>query len=374
MYGVYRFFKWLERKPDDFVQGCVRTNSDQEIAQKIEAFIGDMKAQKLAPGIIANHVKSVKALLKVNDVHITLPYKVNRKVKYSDRAPTHKELEKITEMADLREKTIISILALSGMRIGTLVKLRYEQVRKDLQTGTIPVHIHVEADITKGKYHDYDTFLGDEAVEYLKAYLNERRQGTWYVSPEEIQDDSPLIRDEHSAKVRPLSEGSIHRLIHALYAKAGLINLHEEKRRYELRPHSIRKYFRTQMGSIGAMPTDYIEYMMGHSISTYNDIQNKDTEFLRSKYAMAGLRIRQKEKADIYDFVEDVLKPKGYSIDTELLRRAIVKPHRTIYSPLEQEEDRKSAIRSRFMEMLRKEFLKPNLEEQTATEPRMDTS
>ena len=128
------------------------------------------------------------------------------------------------------------------------------------------------------------------------------------------------------------------------------------------------------MGSIGAIPTDYVEYMMGHSISTYNDIQSTDIEFLRSKYAMAGLSIRKKEKADIYDFVEDMLKSKGYSIDTELLRRAIVKPHRTVYSPLKHEENRRSAIRNGFMEMLRKEFLKPNLENQTATDPRMDTS
>ena len=33
------------------------------------------------------------------------------------------------------------------------------------------MHVHVEAEITKGKYHDYDAFLGQEAVDYLKAYL-----------------------------------------------------------------------------------------------------------------------------------------------------------------------------------------------------------
>ena len=40
------------------------------------------------------------------------------------------------------------------------------------------------------------------------------------------------------------------------------------------------------------MPTDYIEYMMRHTIGTYNDIRMK-------------------------------------GIDKELLRKAIVKPHRT---------------------------------------------
>jgi hypothetical protein len=63
------------------------------------------------------------------------------------------------------------MLALSGFWIGTLAKLQYRHVKRNLEKGTIPVHIHIEAEITKGKYHDYDTFLGQEAAEYLKAYL-----------------------------------------------------------------------------------------------------------------------------------------------------------------------------------------------------------
>lgn len=71
-------------------------------------------------------------------------------------------------MGDLRQKAVISLLALGGFREGTLVRLRYRHVREDLEKGIIPAHIHVEAEITKGKYHDYDTFLGSEAVDSLK--------------------------------------------------------------------------------------------------------------------------------------------------------------------------------------------------------------
>ena len=55
--------------------------------------------------------------------------------------------------------------------------------------------------------------------------------------------------------------------------------------------------------------------MTGHTISTYNDIRMKDIEFLRRKYAATGLSIRQKEKADISDFIEDILRSKGYGIE-----------------------------------------------------------
>jgi hypothetical protein len=54
-----------------------------------------------------------------------------------------------------------------------------------------------------------------------------------------------------------------------------------------MRPHSIRKFFGTQTAAPGVQ-TDYIEYMMGHIISTYNDIQMKGMEFLRGVYAASG--------------------------------------------------------------------------------------
>ena len=129
--------------------------------------------------------------------------------------------------------------------------------------------------------------------------------------------------------------------------------------RYDLRVHSIRKYFRTQLGLSKAIKTEQVEYMMGHTISTYNDIST-NIENLRGAYALAGLSIRKKEKTDIYDFVEDILRTRGYDFNKELLRRAIAQPHRTVCSPVNYEEDRRTVIRDGFIEMLRKEFLEQN--------------
>jgi hypothetical protein len=125
-----------------------------------------------------------------------------------DRAPKPKELQRLVDIADLREKVIVSMLALGGFREGTLVRLRYRHLRDELEKGIIPVHIHVETEITKGKYHDYDTFLGGEAVEYLRLYLDARRRGNIHpeIPPEQISDDSPLIRDEMYEVPRPIGE------------------------------------------------------------------------------------------------------------------------------------------------------------------------
>jgi hypothetical protein len=88
------------------------------------------------------------------------------------------------------------------------VRLRYRHLSEELEKGIIPVHVHVETQITKGKYHDYDTFLRGEAVEYMRLYPELRRHGNIHpeIPPEQISDDSPLIRDEMYEVPRPIGE------------------------------------------------------------------------------------------------------------------------------------------------------------------------
>ena len=47
---------------------------------------------------------------------------------------------------------------------------------------------------------------------------------------------------------------------------------------YELRVHSLRKYFKTQLLALGVQP-DYVDYMMGHTVDTYHDVQMKGVDF-----------------------------------------------------------------------------------------------
>jgi len=54
--------------------------------------------------------------------------------------------------------------------------------------------------------------------------------------------------------------------------------------------HSIRKWFTTELTSLGVQP-EYAEYLLGHRSSTYHDITSTSVEFLRDIYNMAELRI-----------------------------------------------------------------------------------
>ena len=328
-YGVYRFSKWIGETPDSLIQKS--QNGASTLAQMTDAmddFVGDLKATGIAPGTISNYVKGVKALFRINGIQLKLPYKLKRRVRYKDRAPTPEELTRIIDLADLREKVIVSLLALGGFRVGTLVKLQYRHAQNDLEQGKTPLQLHVEAEITKGKYADYDTFVGSKAVEYLKAYLEMRRKGTRNIPPETINPQSPLIRAEHAKTVKPLTTSSIHSIVHNLYVKSGIIK--SKKRRYELRPHSLRKYFRTQLGSLNTIPTDYIEYMMGHVMNTYNDVQMKGIAFLRNLYAQSGFSIRPKSKVSKIDQLNVIMEAWGLDPNKILSREALSAPHRTV--------------------------------------------
>jgi site-specific recombinase XerD len=299
-------------------------------ARRLDDYVGTLQSEGYSPGHINNCAKAVKTLFRTNGLKLELPYKLRKYAVSKDRAPRPEEVNRLIDLADIREKVITSMLALGAFRIGTLCKLQYRHVRYDLERNIAPVHIHIEAEITKGKYHDYDTFIGQEAVAYLKAYLESRRSGglSNKMPPENLADETPLIRDEHSKVVKPVTPSQVYNILHRLMAQAGLLGS-KVGRRYAMRPHSIRKFFRTQMAALGVQ-TDYIEYMMGHTISTYHDIEMKGIEFLRGIYTASGLSITQKTAPNRIQILKEIIRSFGLNPEEIMTKEAEVKPHKTV--------------------------------------------
>jgi len=367
MYGVHRYCNYLNKAPDELISECLGP-TDQPLAstinkhiKQLDRFVLELKASRLAPGTISNHVKGVKALYHANNIRLELPYRLSRRVVYSDRAPTQQELTQILEIADLRGKAMISMLGLGGFRVGTLCCLRYRHVREDLEKGIVPLHIHVEAEITKGKYGDYDTFISSEAVEYLKLYLEERRKGKLYglKRPEQIHDDSPLFRNQQISQVMPLTPGGVHKIIHDLLLKAGLVKKTAEPR-YELRPHSIRKFFRTQLAALG-VNTDYINYMMGHKLDTYHDVKMLGIEKLRQIYARSGLSIKPKAGVSKLEMLKEFTRSLGLDPERILVKDALAESHRIITGPEDEDRVQFEALGQALREWIRREALRPNI-------------
>ena len=245
-------------------------------AECLDDFVANLQAENLAPGTINNHVKGVKALFRCNGLKLELPYNLSKRSIYEDRAPAPEELQKMLDLADLRERVIISLLALGGFRIGTLSKLQYRHVKRNLEKrhNPNPRTCRIRYNQREISRLRYIPETGSSRIPQSLLGLTKTRQPNRTKNPEIIHDNSPLIRNGQSNLAKPITTGRIHSVVHNLYVKAGLVTSNPRGRRYDLRAHSIRKYFRTQLASL-SIQTDYIEYMMGHTISTYHDIRMK---------------------------------------------------------------------------------------------------
>jgi hypothetical protein len=73
--------------------------------------------------------------------------------------------------------------------------------------------------------------------------------------------------------------------------------------------------------------------MMGHKISTYNDIQMKGVTFLRNLYTQSGLSIRPKAKFTKIDQLKTIIRVMDLDPDKILSKDALSKPHRTVVDP-----------------------------------------
>jgi integrase len=332
IYDIHRFSGWLHRDPDQLLNSC--KGKDQVPIPKVVIQMGHLLAdfadnlqeeEGLAPATVYIMVKNIQFFFKLNGVNLGLPCRRSRWGVYEIRAPTQEELQKTISVADVRGKAIIALLATGGFRSGSLVQLKYRHVKRDLENGITPVHVHVEAAITKGKRHDYDTFLNREAREYLKTYLDARRMGTLGRLPECLDDESPLIG---GYRTKPLSVGTIRDIVNALYIKAGVLVKKPKIRRYCLNVKSLRKFFLTQMISTGT-ERDYVEYMMGHTLSIYHDVKMKGVDFLRAIYLKSGISIQPRTKASkILDLIEIA---RSWELDPEevLTRQALNYPAST---------------------------------------------
>jgi len=314
-------------KPDGVHPDPDRTQKHQDFLQHC---LNELQDKKRSPGRLQGYARHVRTFYRVNGIKLEPPLIQRERVVKRDRAPTNEELKAILDVADPREKVIVLLLSLGGFREGTLAQLRYSHVKDDLERGILPVHIAVEADIVKGHYADYDTFLGEEAVNALRAYLEQRKRGSpdGKIPPETITDETPLVRDIHdSRKARPIGEKQIGKLVKNLYHKAGL---REPKQGCCLRVHSIRKWFRTELTALGVQP-EYAEYLLGHRSSTYLDIRSKGVEFLRDIYNKADLRISKQPHEAEYKrkFTTKILQSLGVDPEDYLpQRQTTAEPHR----------------------------------------------
>ena len=127
-----------------------------------------------------------------------------------------------------------------------------------------------------------------------------------------------LIRDETNHRPRAIGPKQVRKMIHQLYVQADLIK-QQNGRMYDLRVHSLRKYFKTQLLALGVQP-DYVDYMMGHTVDTYHDIQSIGIDKLRNVYEASGLAIRRKTQVNKIEAIKEIIRAYGMNPEQILTR------------------------------------------------------
>jgi site-specific recombinase XerD len=358
-----KYATWLGHSPDTIIQDIkpVGAIADPIKVQNHSGFLNDYLAELqdngLKPSSVNNCIKAVKTFYRVNGAEVKLSEPLVHKTVYKDRAPKPEEITLMLDKSATRESFVVAAIATGGFREGTFAKLKYRHVREDLEANRIPIHLHIEAAITKGKYHDYDTFINAEASHLLKLYINDRKRGTRKIPPEEITDNSPLIRSKNFAgKVLGVSEKTIRKIVHELAVSTQVAKKLPDSWMYSVRTHSLRKFFRTQM-SASKLDSEIINYFMGHTVDTYEDVQSLGVETLRNLYTTAGLAIRPKTQANRIDQLKEIIRAWGENPEELLTRDALMRGNITETSEQAQNHQL-SLLAEQLKQLIKKEVSK----------------
>jgi hypothetical protein len=127
------------------------------------------------------------------------------------------------------------------------------------------------------------TFIGEEAIQALKEYIEARRKGSRNVAQETITKNSPLFKSWTHGEVRRISRHSLSSLIRETF-----VNVNEER----MSAHSLRKKLQTDLEKAGVNP-NWIDQILGHELINSRDAYSLPTdEELKEAYTKAYSIIR----------------------------------------------------------------------------------
>ena len=284
----------------------------------------------ISPVTLKNSVITIKNFLEYSDVDIS-PRKFKLKVRLPKVIRKNKEalskddvIDILNACSEIRLKTYVMFLAAGGFRAVEALSIR----NKDLDLESKPARVFVRGEYTKTKA-DRTVFLTEEVTQQLKSWLsykyrkrrvcykdgehdlqNNEKTITEYRIPDQKEND--LVFAVYQNTRMPNPDG-IYDDIAKSFAKT-LDRMGKGERedgnegRRQITLHSFRRFVKTTISDLGY--SDYSEYFIGHSGSTY--WQKKDSEkaelFNKIKPYLTFLSIHELERhgADIQSKIEEL--------------------------------------------------------------------
>ena len=248
-------------------------------SQIIDFIIYCKDVKQLSPSSIRGNVGTIKLFYEINDIDLKWR-KINRfqgefyRV-VEDRSYTHEEIKKMVDVADLRDKAIILLMASTGMRLGAVPPLKIKDLTEINHFGGL-----YQIDVYKRYKEEYITYCSPEARKVIDDYLEFRQR-----LGERLLDITPLFR-KHFDKYDsmqvvhpiPITASTIKYSIKELLNKTGIrppVKLTEEEKAVG-KPakktslpmiHGLRKFTVTNMIR-AKLEYNARERLVGHSIKS----------------------------------------------------------------------------------------------------------
>jgi integrase len=170
----------------------INMTDTRKIEDHITDFITSMKKEGKSFRAIYNYVSAICKFYRMNRVSLDTKhireYLPEFKKSKKDRSYEYEEIRRLLDIADERMRTVILLLASTGMRIGAVPGLRLRNIEKveiDAATSIYKVTVY------EGFKEEYITFTTPECTAAIDSYLKMReRYG------EKLNTNSFVIREQ----------------------------------------------------------------------------------------------------------------------------------------------------------------------------------
>lgn len=280
--AMHEFVEFTKLSPTELIEARKKEvqSQDEGIKRHAEMLVDQfqewlMKERKNAHNTAVMKVMAIRSFYKKNFYPLQFAESISFKPSRV-RGITREEIKTLYDRANADERMLILFLKDSGISAQDFVVLKYDAVKKELEQGVCPIHINLmreKEDVV------YDTFIGEEAINALKLYLEDRKK-----AGEILTDASPLYIGKTTGKA--VGSKALTRRFQHLLKEAGVKGIQPV--------HTFRKFFETTMGGAGVHPI-VAKYWMGHKVAK-TDIEAKyivpSIEQQREMYRNAYAKLR----------------------------------------------------------------------------------
>ncbi|MEM3433472.1 MAG: tyrosine-type recombinase/integrase [Candidatus Methanomethyliaceae archaeon] len=169
---------------------------------------------------------------------------------------TREVLRKILAHCDVRGRALFLFLASSGVRIGSALRLKLE----DVDLSQDPPLVVVRGEYTKAG-DTYFTFISTEAKEALQEWMKVR--GKYLEAAGGKSKGLGINKPLEDGRIFPFNETTANKMWALAVRKAGLEKLDPSTKRRTYHIHMLRKFFISQLKLV--IPEEICEALAGHN-------------------------------------------------------------------------------------------------------------